>query len=195
MNSEDKPAAVEACTFCGEAHPQRYTCSQWAKETGSGTAAPWDGARSAALPERPSVPLEIRKPKTQTLPPATVARAGVLCLAVYGLAALVWGIGGHFIGAGGATGVTLPACTQDRVRKNLGTATTIEAEVNTSLYQRIDATNALLLGFSDACTPPLTMLYTAFIEYQTLCLQTSAADVCKNRNDAHARLVDAINNP
>ncbi len=195
MDSGDKPGVAEACMFCGEAHPQRYTCSQWAKESGGVTPAPWDGARSAALPARPSVSLEVRPPKTRPFPLATAGRALIICLAVIGAAGLAWNIGGHFIGSSRAAGASLPACTQERIRQNLGTATTIQAEATTSLYQRIDATNALLLSYSDACTPPLIMLYTAFIEYQTLCLQSSAADICKSRNDAHTRVLDAFNNP
>ncbi len=122
-------------------------------------------------------------------------RVLIVCLAVVGAAGLLWSIGGHFIGAGRAAGASLPSCTQERIRQNLGTATTIQAEATSSLYQRIDATNALLLSYSDSCTPPLLMQYTAFIEYQTLCLQSSATDVCKNRNDAHTRAIDILNNP
>ncbi len=195
MDSGNEQAAVEACMYCGEAHPQKYTCRQWARETGSGASDHWEGARSAALPVRPSVPLDVRVPKRRPLPVTTAGRVLILCLAVIGAAGLAWNIGGHFAGSGSGAGASLPACTEARIRQNLGTATTIQAEATTSLYQRIDATNALLLSYSDACTPPLLMQYTAFIEYQTLCLQSSAADVCKSRNDAHTRVIDALNNP
>ncbi len=186
----------EACAFCGEVHPRHMSCGQWAVTSGGVTAAPWGSTGSPALPPRPTMPFNLDDPsKRIKRPPAAAIRVVVLCLALVGVISLARIVGGHFIGNQSGSVAALPACTHDRIRQNLVTATSIEAQSTSALDRRIDATNSLLLSSSDGCSEQVLKLYTAFIEYQALCLVSPATDACKNRDSAHASINQVVNDP
>jgi len=193
---EDDAGSVEVCAFCGVAHPRQYKCGQWARMTAGEAGAPWVAEERAALPPLPSVKIEPHVEKQRANPwDSLVLRIVLVVLALVGALQLAFFAFDRLAGSTGPTSAALPACSRDRIQRNLLTASTIASEANSQRTRRMDQTNRLLLGSSDECSEQLLTLYTAYIDYQTLCLQGGAQAACANRDAAHAALNDALASP
>jgi hypothetical protein len=189
----DELAAAEPCAFCGERHPRRFKCGEWAQLTGVKSESPWGGAGFARLPELPPVVIKPhREPTATDRRLALAGKALFVLLALVGVVSLVLFVVGR-TGGTAATSASLPACTRDRILANLNHVNTILAEGTTSTPMRVDETNALLLKSSESCNADLLALYDGFIEYQALCLE-QAPGACASRDSTRTALAQTLAN-
>lgn len=190
-DAEDTPV----CPYCGELHPTDVKCAEWAPAEGRAVSPPRTDLAFHEMPALPELDLSIHEPTNRAKSPLWIGMGVVVAvLAIFGAFQAVRGIASR-LASHGLTSLTLPLCAVDRVQANLGAVATIQSEALAPVEQRVDATNALLLGSSADCNAQLFAAYTSFIQYQGLCIELPASSACKDRDAARSRVVQTLTGP
>ncbi|MHB8575441.1 MAG: hypothetical protein ACYDCQ_08925 [Dehalococcoidia bacterium] len=198
----DPAVGAEVCPYCGEQHTAQYTCGQWARLHGAATRAGSAAGSPSALPplpvlsKRPPFVVKAHVPPAKAWVWTPIAlRIVVICLSIVGAFVLVRGAVDHFDASSSSAAAiaTLPPCTPQRVLQNAQRAAAINAQTGAVLFRRIDATNALVLSSSNDCTDQLLMAFTAYIQYEGLCLELPSSGACQQATAARAQLAQVIN--